>query len=515
MEAGPALPEESLAELYDEAPCGYLASAPDGTILRVNQTLLRWTGYAPEELTGVRRLMDLLTVPGRIFYQTHLQTRLSMHGEVREATLDLLRADGTVLPILLNAVLHRDDGGQPWYVRSMIVDLTERRRYELELLGARRRAEQLAAVVDAAGDAILVMSPDGTILTWNRGAERLFGWPAAQTVGRRVGQLLVPSDRQEEHARCLAELTRGLELWLETVRVDRSGRRLDVSLALTPHTEALGEVGAISAIIRDVSDRRRAEAEQRRAERLQTVGTLAGGVAHEVNNQVMAVLGYGEFLRRALGPDHPQAGDLGEMMTAAARAAQISHQLLAFSQQALIMPRVLDLHRLASGAAERLSSELGSEKALLIAPNRSRHRVRADRTQIEQVLINLTANARDAMAPGGQLTITVEDTVLTEADPSVGAAEDVVAGSYVLLSVQDTGSGIDPADLPHVFEPFFTTKPVGEGTGLGLSMVYGIVKQHHGQVSAASEPGAGTTIRIYLPAIDAPAQLDGGAEAGG
>ena len=504
------MPEESTEELYEHAPCGYLTTRPDGTIVRLNQTLVRWSRHEREALLGKRRFQDLLTVPGRIFYETHVVPRLRMHGQVREATFDLLRADGTSLPVLLSAVQRQDHAGHPQYIRCMLVDMTERRRYETELLHARRRAEGLAAVVDASGDAIMVTGPDGTIQTWNRGAERLFGWTAEEAVGRKARELLVPADRLDEHDRNLAELGAGREVWLETVRVNRAGRRLDVSLALTPHSEALGEVTAISAIIRDVSGRRQAEAEVRRAERLQTVGTLAGGVAHEVNNQMTAVLGFGEFVRRGLGPEHPQAADLNDMLKAARRAAYVSHQLLAFSRRGMIVPRVLDLHQVIVELAPALSQVLGADKAVTIGPDRARQAVRADRTQMEEILINLAANARDAMDTGGRLTITTEDAVLTEADRGAHADDDVVPGAYVLLSAADTGSGIAPDVLPHIFEPFFTTKPFGQGAGLGLSMAYGTVKQHGGQIWVSSEPDAGTTVRVYLPAVEAETD-DGGA----
>ena len=496
----PAVPEESTEELYEHAPCGYVTARPDGTMVRVNHTLLRWTGYALEDLLG-RRFQELLTVPGRIFFETHVVPRLRMHGEVREATLDLLRSDGQSLPVLLNAVQHRDGAGRPQYLRTMLVDMTERRRYETELLHARRRAEQLAKVVDASGDAILVAAPDGKIRTWNRGAERLFGWTAAEAVGRTVRELLVPPDRADEHERLLAELNAGHEVWLETVRVTRAGRRVDVSLALTPHTEALGELSAISTIIRDISDRRRAKAELRQAERLQTIGTLAGGVAHEVNNQMTAVLGFGEFVRRGLGPGHPQAADLGDMLDAAKRAAQVSRQLLAFSRRQMIVPRVLDLDEVITELRSVLTHVLGADKALVIPAGRATQHVLADRTQLEETLVNLAANARDAMDTGGRLTITTEDAVLSAADTGAHAADGVLPGNYVLLTVADTGVGIDADVLPRIFEPFFTTKPFGQGIGLGLSMVYGVVKQHGGQVWASSEPSAGTTIRVYLPAV--------------
>ena len=492
-----------MSELHDDAPCGYLTTAVDGTVLGVNRTLLAWTGYTPEALLSTRRFQDLLTVPGRIYYETHLAPLLRMQGTVKEVTFDLIRADGSHLPVLANAVLVPGADGRPASLRIAVVDATDRRRYEQELLLARRRAEELAAVVKASSDAIIQLTPDDTIQSWNGGAERLFGWLAEEAVGRRMRELIVPADRAQEYEQSLDELRSGREVRMETVRVARDGRRLDVSIVATPHEEALGEVVTVSSIVRDVSERRRMEEERRRAERLQVVSTLAGGVAHEVNNQMTAVLGLGEFVLRALGEDHPEAEDVRGMINAAVRAARVSQQLLAFSRQQLYQPRLLDLHAVVTELTPTLSRILGEDKRLVVEPRRSRGRVRADPEQVEQILVHLTANARDAMDAGGRLTFTVSDAALGEEERRVHALDEVVPGRYVLLSAADTGRGMDGATLGRIFEPFFTTKPVGQGTGLGLPMAHGIVKQHGGQIWASSVPGSGTVIRIYLPEVEA------------
>jgi PAS domain S-box-containing protein len=499
------VPRESAEELYENAPCGYITTRPDGTIVRVNDTLLRWTGLTREQLLSGKRLRDLLTAPGRIYYETHVAPMLRIQGLVKEIAVDLRLQDGSTMPVLLNAVQQRDAAGQPVSIRAMVVDVTERRRYERELQLARDRAEQLATVVNASGDAIMVTKPDGTIQTWNRGAERLFGWAAEEVIGRRARDLLVPMDRMHEHEDILAQIRSGREVRIETVRLTRDGTPIDVSITLTPHVEALGEVVSLSSIVRDVSERRRIEAELRRAEQIQVVGTLAGGVAHELNNQMATVLGFGEMVRRALGPGHPQLPDVMDMLAAGQRAARISQQLLAFGRRQFFTPQELDLHRVVTDLAPVLSLLLGSDKQLLIEANGATRRLLADQIQIEQMLINLAANARDAMASGGRLTITVADADLGDAEARAHPADGVVPGAYVRLSATDTGSGMDAATLRRIFEPFFTTKEVGQGTGLGLSAIHGMVKQHNGQIWVSSEPGAGTTITAYFPAIEAAA----------
>ena len=203
------VPEESSEELYENAPCGYVTTRPDGTIVRVNRTLLLWTGHSRDALMAGRRFQDLLTVPARVFYETHVAPLLRMQGMVKEIALDVLTGDGAVLPVLANSVQLSDASGRPTSIRTTLVDVTERRRYERDLLLARRRAEQLAAVVNASGDAIMRMAPDGTIQSWNHGAERLFGWTAAEAIGRRVNALLVPAERMAEHEDALATPRRG------------------------------------------------------------------------------------------------------------------------------------------------------------------------------------------------------------------------------------------------------------------------------------------------------------------
>jgi signal transduction histidine kinase/CheY-like chemotaxis protein len=257
----------------------------------------------------------------------------------------------------------------------------------------------------------------------------------------------------------------------------------------------------------DITDRVQAEEQLSQAQRLQAVGTLAGGVAHEVNNQLMAVLGFGEFVVGALGQDHPQASDVREMVSAATRAARVAQQLLTFSRRQVKQTELLDPHAAITALVPVLERLLGADKTLVVLPDRARCRVVADRTQIDQVLINLAANARDAMRTGGRLTIGVDDVLLDEDYAEAHGVSHLEPGPYVRITVSDTGTGMSKETLAKIFEPFYTTKPVGAGTGLGLSTVYGIVKQHDGFIWPYSEPGYGTTMKIYLPAAPEDATL--------
>jgi PAS domain S-box-containing protein len=496
--AHPDAPGETAEELYEHAPCGYLSARSDGTIVRVNQTLLDWTGYSRESLLG-RTLRDLLPASGKVFFETHYDPLLRLQGFVREMALDLVCANGSLLPVHLSSTLQREPSGEGASIRTTIFDATERRAYERELLAARRRAEQLAGVVESSADAIILISPQGTVQTWNRGAEELFGYSSEEAVGQDIRHLIVPPNRQEEFEHSLELLRSGVQVQLETVRHKKNGTRIDVSLGLTPHIEPPGELIAISAIIRDITERRRVEAQLRRAEQLESVATLAGGVAHEVNNQMAVVLGFGEFVLRALGTEHPQATDVRSMVEAAARAAGISRQLLAFSRQLHIVRRQVQLSDVVEGVRSELRVLLQAGQELVVGSRGEPALVSVDPLQIGQVLIQLVRNASDAMANGGRITVATGQVRLTKAEAEAHPGEDVVPGDYGLLEVSDAGVGMDRGTLRRAFEPFFTTKPVGQGTGLGLAMVYGIVKQHGGYVWARSEPGQGTTVQVCLP----------------
>ncbi len=251
----------------------------------------------------------------------------------------------------------------------------------------------------------------------------------------------------------------------------------------------------------DVEDERRAADHLRQTQRIEAVGNLAGGVAHEVNNMMTAVIGFGGFVLKGMPEDHPQRSDVSEMVKAATRAAGITRQLLAFTRQQVLQPSVLDLNSVITDLGRMLTGFIGADIELTVHLDPQTGRVRADRGQLEQVIINLALNARYAMKSGGRLTLETTRVTLDEgyARRHVGTA--IEPGQYVSLSVTDTGAGMDAATRARAFEPFFTTKPVGQGTGLGLSTAYGIVKQSGGYIWLYSEPGQGTSVKLYLPKV--------------
>ena len=407
---------------------------------------------------------------------------------------------------------------RPWYAPDGsiggIVIYTEMITEAKQTEEALRRSEAAQrAVIEASPLAILSLSPSGHIRSWNPAAERMLGWSADEVLGCYLPDLgdEHEGNRGDESARLIARVAAGHAIsQVETSRQRRDGSPLVVSLSAAPLRGPDGEVTGIMAILEDVTDRRQAAAERerleaqlRQAQKMEAVGQLAGGVAHDFNNLLQVISGYGELAVADAEAGSPLRQSLDQMMKAAARAATLVQQLLAFSRRQVLEMQTVDLNHVIGEIARMLRRVIGEHIALEIVAGPDLGTVRADPGQVEQMLMNLCINARDAMPEGGSLTISTSNTrfdqeycrVHTWARP----------GRYVQIAVADNGEGMDRATLARVFEPFFTTKSPGKGTGLGLATVYGLVKQHRGFIHAYSEPGRGTTFRIYLPEVDSPA----------
>jgi len=365
-----------LQDLYDHAPCGYHSLGADGTVLRVNETEARWLGYAREELVG-RPMAELLSPASRELF-TRSFAGFKDTGTLQDRELELVRRDGTLLPVVVNATAVRDASGRVVMSRSTLLDLTERRRVEAQLEEATERARQ--------------------------------------------------------------------------------------------------------------------------AQKLEAVGRLAGSIAHDFNNLLTIILGGSNFLQRSMGPADPRWADLQDVREAAERAAVLTRQLLTFSRRQAAQPTVVDLNRVVEnlGMVRRL---IGEDVELSTRLTRPLGSVWADVGQLEQVIVNLVVNARDAMPDGGRLLLETADVCRAEARRLALPAEH----DWVLLAVHDTGTGMDEATKGRIFEPFFTTKEAGQGTGLGLATVYGIVRGAGGEVRVESRPGEGSHFRLYLPRVEASA----------
>ena len=319
-------PEETAEDLYENAPCGYLSTLPDGTIIRANQTFLKQTGHSRDALIGTC-VQELMTVPGRVFYETHFAPLLRIQGSVKEIACDLLRPARHPVPVLLNAVQLRDEAGQPALIRFAVFDATDRRLYESDLRLARKHAEHFAAIVKTSADAILSIGADGRVLTWNAGAGRLFGYTTPEAIGCKVLELIVLAEDDGQMAAVIAQLEAGHAVRRETVCIRRDGRRIDVAFSLTPHIEPPGEITGVSAIIRDITINKRAEATVRASEEhlsdffenatigLHWVGP--DGIVLRVNKAELELLGYtrAEYVGHHIAEFHASQATIEDILT--------------------------------------------------------------------------------------------------------------------------------------------------------------------------------------------------------
>jgi PAS domain S-box-containing protein len=378
-------------------------------------------------------------------------------------------------------------------IQGTVRDITERKRVEeVQTL--------LASVLQSSDDAIINASLDGIILTWNQGAERVYGYAASEVIGKSAA-IFVPPDRLEEIREILEKIRRGEHIsHHETVRRTKDGRRIDVSVSVWPMRNASGILIGLSTIARDITEGKRLQAQLFQSQKMETVGKMAGGIAHEFNSILTAIIGQSELLLGDLPTGSPLAKNATEISQAAVRAAGLTRQLLAYGRKQILQPETLDLNRVMAGMESMFHHLMGADVETQIVPAPGLHAVKADAGQIEQVIMNLAMNARDAMPNGGKLTL---ETANVSFDlESVGRYPELKPGDYVMLAITDTGAGMRPEVKAHVFEPFFSTKGVGQGTGLGLSTCYGIIKQSGGHISVYSEPGRGASFKIYLPQVE-------------
>jgi len=403
--------------------------------------------------------------------------------------------DGSEFPVDIS--LSAIETAEGLLVSAAIRDVTALRKAEA--------SGRIAAIVDSSADAIIGESIDGTITSWNPSAERLYGWPAADAIGKDIA-IIYPPNKLDERATILANIREGKQTaGLETVRMRHDGTLIDCLVSISPVRALDGTIVGVASTGRDITDyvaaarqRERLERELQQAQRLESVGQLAGGVAHDFNNLIAVIMNYAEFVADELGDRPALRQDVDEIRRAAERAAALTRQLLIFSRREVAHPEVLDVNSVVGDMRKLLERTIGENIELVTTNAAHLWPVFADRGQIEQVIMNLAVNARDAMAQGGKLVIETQNADLDE--DFVATHVDLATGPYVRISVADTGQGMTREVASRAFEPFFTTKPKGKGTGLGLATVYGIVTEARGNVALYSEPGRGTTVTVLVPA---------------
>jgi len=370
------------------------------------------------------------------------------------------------------------------------------------LYEASKRAEELyRSFLDSSADAIVIYDLKGITRYLNLAFTHLFGWSLEEIEGRPIP--MIPEPEQEKTSAMVRALIRdGVSYQgFETKRLTKDGRLLDVSISASRVDDHRGELSGVLVTLRDISERKGLEAQLLHAHKMEAIGTLAGGIAHDFNNILQAISGYSQILLMGKKSDDPDYMKLEAIEKSAQKASELTKQLLIFSRKVQSELRQMDLNRSVETASRLLERTIPKMIHIDLRLDKGVHDINADPVQIEQIIMNLGINARDAMPEGGSLILETKDILLDEAycKSHVGA----MPGDYVQMRITDTGCGMDEPVLEHIYEPFFTTKAAGKGTGLGLAMVYGIIKNHDGYIFCSSKPGEGTTFDIYFPVLHA------------
>jgi PAS domain S-box-containing protein len=478
--------EATFRVLIEQSIVGFYV-IQDDKFAYVNPRLTDILGYSAEELTS-RPVFDFIAAEDKALAAENIRKRIDGTTSSIRYQLRMRHQDGRIIRAEVHGT-RAEYAGKPGII-GVLLDKTEQ-------LNAEERLERLAALVSCSEDAIVATDLYGMITDWNAGAERLFGYTASEVTGRS-NLLFVPPDDMERAIKITHDLRQGKEFQpYEAVRVKKDGGTVVVSVRLS-HIKYKNRIVGFSVIYRDLTHTRKLEEQLRQAQKMEAVGQLAGGIAHDFNNLLTVISGYSQIVLTNL-PSGVEREQVDQIYKAGERAARLTRQLLAFSRKQVLEPRVLDLNIVVDEAGKMLRRLIGEDIILTTALASDLNAVKVDPGQIEQVIINLVVNARDAMPQGGQLTIETTNVDLDESYAKLHM--EVRPGRYVLLAISDTGCGMDEATKARIFEPFFTTKGVGEGTGLGLATVYGIVKQSGGHVSVYSEVGHGTSFKIYLPIV--------------
>jgi PAS domain S-box-containing protein len=478
---------------------------PDGIVASWNAGARRFKGYEPEEIIGQHFSRFYTDVE-----REHGIPKLALETAAREGRFEAegwrVRKDGS--HFWANVVIDpiRSPDGALVGFAKVTRDLTERRAAEEEL---RRSEERFRLLVQSVTDyAIYMLDREGRVSSWNAGAERFKGYTADEIMGQHFSRFYPDEERALDVPRIALETAaREGRFEAEGWRVRKDGSRFWASVIIDPIRDASDELVGFAKVTRDLTDKRATEEQLRQSQKMEAVGQLTGGLAHDFNNLLTGISGSLELMhtRVAQGRTNELERYFIAAQGAVRRASALTHRLLAFSRRQTLDPKPTDVNRLVAGLDELVRRTMGPSIAVEVVGASGLWGTLIDPNQLENAILNLCLNARDAMPQGGKLTIETANTWL---DERAARQQDLPAGQYVTVGVTDTGTGMATEVIAKAFDPFFTTKPLGEGTGLGLSMIYGFARQSGGHVRIYSEVGMGTTMRLYLPrhAGDVPAE---------
>jgi len=491
---------------FEKAPAPYQSLNAEGRILEVNEAWLTMTGYRQEEVIG-HSIAEFITPASLPLLKERFPAFLQT-GAVHNAEFDYVGKNGTIITMVVEGRIGYHRNGTFKQTHCVLHNITERKQAEAALRESEERYRTL--VNNLPGLAYRCLNDEHwTMLFFSEEIERMTGYPAADFINNAVrsfASIIHPDDGAMVDRAVQAGVVahQPYEMEYRLIRAD--------GVTIWVHEKGQGIYGPdgelvwLDGVIIDISRHIQAEEEQRhlqaqllQSQKMELVGRLAGGVAHDFNNMLQTILGYSELSLAKVEATSPVHEELLEIRKAAMRSADLTRQLLAFARKQTANPKVLDLNDTVAGMLKMLQRLIGEDIDLAWLPGHSLWPVKIDPSQLDQILANLTVNARDAIADTGKITIETENISLNAAYCT--DHPEALPGAYVLLVVSDNGCGMDTATLAHIFEPFFTTKEQGKGTGLGLATVYGIVKQNNGFVNVYSEPGQGTTFSIYLPSF--------------
>ena len=499
--------EEKYRSIFENAIEGIFQTSPDGQrFVTANLAMARILGYdSPEKL-----ISSVTDIGQQVFLhpQDYVQIlqALASRNLLSEYECQCRRHDAAPIWVSFNIRTARETGGKLLSYEGKMEDITERKRAEEELAKERNL---LRTLIDHLPDFIYFKDAQGRFITVNTSQLRILGAASLEEVVGKRDLDFYPREAAESFEADEKEIIRSGEALInrEELITDRAGKKKWVLTTKISLLDSAGAAVGIVGIGRDITEHKNLENQLLQAQKMEAVGQLAGGIAHDFNNILTAIIGYGTFLQMKMKEGEPLRHNVDQILASTERAAHLTQSLLAFSRKQIISPKPVDLNGIIRRVEKFLLRIIGEDVELRTEMAEEELTVMADSGQVEQVLMNLAANARDAMPEGGQLTIATGRLILD--DQFIKAHGYGAPGPYALISLEDSGIGMDRKTQDKIFEPFFTTKEVGKGTGLGLSIVYGIVKQHSGYINVYSEPEKGTTFRIYLPIVQTPAEQSG------
>lgn len=481
----------TLIDYSDNAPVGFFSVDETGRFVFVNATFVRWVGYSNEELMSQIRLHDLIISP----LERASPYDIKSGGGVRQiAEINIKSKNGReFLAAITQTVVHEEDGKVR--TRAVINDLTAEKTIRQALEDSESRFERF---FEEAPLGIALIDKDGIVRDCNHALSKLLGRSIPMIEGKAYSEMIDMNDWKTVTA-IISRISKG-EVINDPIEVRLWINSLKSSITCQLFARQFKEGSHIALHFIDLSKQKNLETQFIQSQKMQAVGQLAGGIAHDFNNLLTAIIGFSDLLLLRHKPGDPSFSDIQQIKQNSNRAANLVRQLLAFSRQQTLRPQVQDITDILTEVSHLLRRLIGVNIELRLVHGNDLGMVKVDGGQMEQVLVNMAVNARDAMADGGSVTITTRS--LKTTTPTTFGEDTMPAGDWVAIDIQDTGTGIPPDVLERIFEPFFTTKDVGKGTGLGLATVYGIIRQTDGFLGVDSTVGVGTTFSIYLPRID-------------